>query len=247
MNTPSDSQPGEPDPRGKGRESDHPVAAGAGAWLDGLQLDGRDRQRAVDHVRALRWLEPLAAPTALDGAVVASLHGGHREERAAEQLMSLAPLRAPARLDALVAAAVLEESARDPEVRAPAALDDLVARSISGSGAAAADEPAKPAARGLVFHRPGGVLAGGLAVLAAAGVLLVGLSTADPGGRGDAAGSGVADGAAVDDSALDGSAVDEGDAPRLRLVVERIDPDQLSSEERAFLRRTGGFLLGGQS
>ena len=75
-------------------------------------------------VRALHTLPHLSAPAALDGMVVAALHGGHREDRVIGELEALPVMRAPAELEARVEAGLrgLDLGRR----RAPAELQDLV-------------------------------------------------------------------------------------------------------------------------
>jgi hypothetical protein len=65
------------------------------------------RQRAERGVRLLRALPPQRAPQALDGAVVASLHAGTRQERAIRQVEALTRLKVPAELSSQVEATLV--------------------------------------------------------------------------------------------------------------------------------------------
>ena len=83
---------------------------------------------AQGHVRALHYLERLAAPAALEGCVVASLEAGHRQDRAGAVLSAVDRMDAPADLDVLVEAAVDRAASEHP---APAVLDRLVEERIA--------------------------------------------------------------------------------------------------------------------
>lgn len=60
------------------------------------------RQRALLGMRLLRALPPQRAPQTLDGAVVAALHAGTRQERAVQQVSVLTRLEVPAELNSRV-------------------------------------------------------------------------------------------------------------------------------------------------
>ena len=88
-------------------------------------------RQLLRQVRAIRTLERVPVPSDLDGRVVASLHAGYRQKRAAEQVQSLRAERAPRELDLLVrrlANQPFTDAAADlGDLKAPASLDRLVA------------------------------------------------------------------------------------------------------------------------
>ncbi len=82
-----------------------------------------------------RWMLDLprkSIPSELEGSVVATLHGGYREDRAVSAMRELARLSPPAELSHAVREVVGGED------RAPAILDRLLAEEIEDSGRSAA-------------------------------------------------------------------------------------------------------------
>lgn len=87
----------------------------------------RDLARAQQRIELARSLPRVAAPLALDGAVVAALQAGARQERAVQAVASLTPVDAPD---------VLAHRVAIP--RAPAVLDRLVAEDLADPARAVA-------------------------------------------------------------------------------------------------------------
>ncbi|MCY2961761.1 MAG: hypothetical protein NTY35_16495 [Planctomycetota bacterium] len=87
----------------------------------------RELARAERRTALVRSLTRVASPHALDGAVVASLQAGERQERAARAVASLTPMAAP---DDLVRRLALP--------RAPAVLDRLVGEELADPAKAVA-------------------------------------------------------------------------------------------------------------
>ncbi|MCP3920061.1 MAG: hypothetical protein GY711_31420 [bacterium] len=85
--------------------------------------------RLTDQSHALVSLTHVGAPQELEGRVVATLHPGHRQDRAVRSLGHLAQLAAPALLRDAIQVAV-EHGVDDEPVRAPAELDERVAAEI---------------------------------------------------------------------------------------------------------------------
>ena len=181
-------------------------------------------RRARTHVRALRSLNRLPAPAALDGLVVAALHGGHREDRAAAYVGTLGTLPAPASLLPRVEHEVAAARARV----APAALDRLVEVRVLAESATVGRRPGSAEAvrqrrvSGLMTATAAGVVLGML--LGVVGVMW------SLGGGPDSNGGGAP--AVTTDSFVE--------------FVE-VDVRDLSPGERALLSRLGGPLMGGRS
>ncbi|MEL6429714.1 MAG: hypothetical protein AAFU73_17345 [Planctomycetota bacterium] len=117
-------------------------APSQGAVADGERARALERARA--HARLLRSLPRLEAPASLEGAVVAALHAGHTEDRVRDQIVALRPVPAPAALDAAVAAAVERAVEADPvALRAPARLDGMVAEAVGSAPAPSSAVPAR--------------------------------------------------------------------------------------------------------
>jgi len=176
--------------------------------------------RARAHARALAALPRPSAPAELDGRVVAAIHAGHREDRAAAFLASLAPESAPDALRGRVA--------REIVTGAPAALDRLVESRVAAEMRAGEALPAPPT---LPRQRLLAATAAGVAlglVLGLGGLLWA-----------------LADGAAVADSGLDDSGLSDS-APGFVEFIE-VDVDDLAPSDRALLSRLGGPLFGGRS
>lgn len=179
--------------------------------------------RARRQAAVLRSLPRLVAPPSLDGATVAALNEGQRQDRAASVLSGMERQPVPAALDAAVEALISasDDTASPNGLRAPAALDGLVAQAI------ASDDEVERALRSderLVVRRRVTVGAG-FALAVFAGVLVFGL------GRGNRA------------QDTTGASTD---APSFVQIVP-VTVESLSPAERDFLRSFGGPLYGGAS
>ncbi|WP_145194364.1 hypothetical protein [Planctomycetes bacterium Poly30] len=96
-----------------------------GVLESGEEINASDSVRlAVERAGVVaEWLlslEPKAAPSSLEGAVVAAIHAGYQQERAVAALARLGRQKAPSGLEQLVAAHVLRT---DPQTRAVAPLE----------------------------------------------------------------------------------------------------------------------------
>ena len=144
------------DPSLKGQDGSRRPALIPEAWLDGVVgsfngaptggTDGIDAMSA-DEAHAFErgklvasWLQRLpsvSAPAELEGRIVAAMHSGFRQDRATSALGDIAPLAAPAALDAMVAKAILATEPQPRRVKeAPASLDELVEQRLRDSEAA---------------------------------------------------------------------------------------------------------------
>jgi len=213
-----------------------PGAAGDGADRTppaSVLVDRLRRSRA--HARALRSLPRVDAPAELDGLVVAALHGGHREDRAARYVATLGTLPAPASL----LPRVERQVASNPALVAPAALDRLVEVRVlaeSAGGNAAGGRRALAASAHADRQRRLSGLMTATAAGAVLGMLLgvVGVMWSLGGGWGSPGDGRSGDGAA---SAASASFVE---------FIE-VDARDLTPAERALLSRLGGPLMGGRS
>lgn len=86
-------------------------AVQAGSWpqeleahLEGCPACAAWASRLSLHTRALGELQSVGAPAALEGRVVAAMHGGQREDRAVAELLTLGAAQAPAELDGRILA-----------------------------------------------------------------------------------------------------------------------------------------------
>lgn len=121
-------------------------------------------QRQLEITRALTRLPRLEVPDDLAGRVVGATQSGHRQQRAADYLASLAPHPATEALDLAVRRSA-ELPFRDAGHSAPAALDERVALEFDGLPSTVAGVQDE-----VVGRRPGAVLAAALAVVALVGV-----------------------------------------------------------------------------
>lgn len=100
--------------------------------LAGCAACRRELARATRRTELVRSLVRVGAPSELDGAVVAALQAGMRQERAIEAVAALTPVAAP------------EELARRIAVpRAPAVLERLVAEDLADPAKAVASRYAR--------------------------------------------------------------------------------------------------------
>lgn len=188
-------------------------------------------RRARLHARALRSLPRIATPAELDGLVVAALHGGHREDRAAAYVASLGALPVPPSLEPRVEHEVA--ATRDPAATgAPAALDRLVEMRVlaeSAIGGARVPGSSVGADRRLRLSQR----VSGLVSATGAGVVL-GVLLGVVGVMWSLDGGGV------------GSTSAEGATESFVEFIE-VDVRDLSPSERALIERMGGPLMGGRS
>lgn len=214
-----------------------------------VEGDGQDAgrfealARARVQARALRSLPGRAAPSELDGLVVAALHGGHREHRAAAYVASLEERPAPSALRPR-AEALIDRSARSGSVRgpvsrearhvAPAELDRLVAARVRAESDGG-PEPIGAAQRRVLLRESARQR---LVSATAAGVVL-GLLFGVVGVIWSLSG----DSAVTNTGA--GSEIETADGSFVEFI--QVDVRDLSPSDRALLSRLGGPLMGGKS
>jgi hypothetical protein len=87
-------------------------------------------QRLACEASLLRSLTREPAPAQLDGLVVASLHGGHREERVASALGNLTRTRVPRELERALSDRSLDPLAAGVDPVVPAVLERLVSEDL---------------------------------------------------------------------------------------------------------------------
>ena len=117
-----------------------PWSAPLEAHLSECPQCARTARRLGHEVELLRALEPQGAPADLLGRVVATLNGGHREDRAVAGLQSVERPTAPAELDGRLESLLseLREEGRLGPLEAPQALTDRVREDLGDLPAAVA-------------------------------------------------------------------------------------------------------------